>query len=272
MTDKAVCVTTEGLLALRAARARRIFAPDELPTNITAAYALAGETMVLAGQPTAAWKLGATTAVTRATFCTDAIYFGALYDGEVWMAGESTAHMPPPMFRAEAEIAFRLAVDIAPYDAGHMAANAPSEALFNAWTPALEAPYSCIANIPDAGLAALLADRCAAGALFLGAPRADVRDPAIDSELSILVGGTAAAAGRVPTALLMSSIEAARGFIFEAGRQGTALSQGQWISTGGITPCIDLPTDGTAITLALAGKEVFTLDLLPQPEAATAKP
>lgn len=265
-------MTPGDLIALRAARARRVFAPTELPVDTTAAYAVADQTAALAGRRIAAWKLGATTAGTRTTFSTDTIYFGALHADEVWMAGESGAHMPPPVFRAEAEIAVRLAMDIATHEAAHSAAHKPTAELFDAWAPALEAPYSCIVNIPEAGLVALLADRCAAGCLFLGTPRGDVRASAIDSEIAILIGGTVAASATAPKALLMSPIEAARGFIAEAGRQGVALARGQWISTGGITPCIDLPVDGTAIGLTFGGDEVFTLDLLPSPERAAPQP
>ncbi|GEN99630.1 hypothetical protein NSE01_14630 [Novosphingobium sediminis] len=268
MTGNTARVTPGDLLALRAGRARRVLGPAELPTDPAAAYTLAAETVAGAGRPVAAWKLGATTAGTRATFATDTIYFGALYGEEIWVAGESPAHMPPPVFRAEAEIAFRLAIDIAAADAVRIAANTPSEALFDAWTPALEAPYSCIINIPEAGLTALLSDRCAAGALFLGAPRPDVRDPDIDSEIAILIDGAVAAAATASKALLMSPSEAARGFIIEAGRQGVSLGRGQWISTGGITPCIDLPSDGTPISLSFTGETVFTLDLLPVPPEA----
>lgn len=257
----------EDLIALRAACARRVFGDDELPTNGDDAYRVAARAVELAGKPIAAWKLGATTAGTRATFNTETIYFGALHPDEVWVAGQCQAHVPPPVFRAEAEIAFRLARDIAPDEAADLASNAAPEALFDAWTPALEAPYSCIVNIPEAGLAGLLADRCAAGALFLGAPRGNVLDPAILGEIAILIAGEVAAAASAPTALLMSPIEAARGFLVEAGRQGASLTCGQWISTGGITPCIDLPGDGRTIGLTFAGELVFTLDLVPAPEA-----
>ena len=270
MSERAARVTPEELLALRAGRARRVVSPGELPGDAAAAYALAGETVALSGKPVGAWKLGATTAGTRATFQTETIYFGALYAEEIWTLGTSPAHMPPPVFRAEAEIAFRLAVDIAPGDAARLAESAAPETLFDAWTPALEAPYSCIINIPEAGLTALLTDRCAAGALFLGTPRANVLDPAIAGEIAILIDGTKAAAAAAPAALLMTPMEAALGFVAEAGRHGVALSRGQWISTGGITPCIDLPTDGRKIGLAFAVEPVFTLDLLPSPEAVQA--
>lgn len=265
MADRAVRVTPEDLLALRSKRAQRVFFPGELPVDADAAYVLAGRTVAQAGKPVAAWKLGATTAATRETFSTDAIYFGAIFDDEVWFAGQGAAHTPPPVFRAEAEIALRLASDVTPDEAAFIAANAPSTALFDAWSPALEAPYSSIGNIPEVGLPALLADRCAAGALFLGAARGDVRDLSIDSEIAILIGGNVVASARGSKALLMSPIEAARGFIAVAGRQGIALSRGQWISTGGITPCIDLPIDGTTVGLAFAGEMVFDLDLLPFP-------
>ena len=269
--SKAVRVRPEDVLALRAARARRVVSPCELPADTSAAYALARQTVALAGRPVAAWKLGATTPGTRATFQTETIYFGAIHQEEVWVAGESPAHLPPPVFRAEAEIAFRIACDVTPGKAAFVAANTPCAALFDAWAPALEAPYSCIVNIPEAGLVALLSDRCAAGALFLGPARANVLDPSIDSEIAILIGGDVVASAKASEALLMSPIEAARDFIAEAGRQGIALTRGQWISTGGITPCIDLPVDGTAIGLAFARETVFTLDLLTAPELAAAQ-
>lgn len=264
------CVKPEDILALRAARSRRVFASEELPPGADSAYDLAARTVSLAGKPVAAWKLGATTAGTRATFNTQTIYFGALHPDEVWIAGESPAHVPPPVFRAEAEIAFRLALDIAPDEAAHLAKTVSPEELFDAWAPALEAPYSCVMNIPAAGLTALLSDRCAAGALFLGPRRDNVLDPAINNVIAILIDSAEVAAAAAPEALLMPPIKAALGFLVEAGRHGAAPTRGQWISTGGITPCIDLPVDGHAISLAFGGKTVFTLDLLPTPESACA--
>lgn len=258
------------LNALRQARRARTFVLDELPVDVSAAYAVAATTLARTQRPASAWKLGATTAGTRVNFSTETIYFGGLMKHEVWYAGESPPHVVPPVWQAEAEIAFRLARDIPASEAAGGAIGCSDDTLFDAWTPALEAPYSCIENVADAGLRALLSDRCASGALFLGPPREDVASAAIDSEIAILIGGQVAASGSAAAALLMSPIIAARGFLEQAGRHGFALTRGQWVSTGGITPCIRLPADGTAIGLAVEGSEVFTLALAITPEAAIA--
>lgn len=250
------------LIALRCAGARRAFERDELPDDIGGAYRTAARALGLDGGRVAAWKLGATTAGTRKLFSTDTVYFGALTEAEVWIAGESPPHRPPPLFRAEAEIAFRLQKDVEIGSAGSIVADFDPEMIFDAWCPALEAPYSCIENMAEAGLVALLADRCAAGALFLSQPRADVLDPAIDEQFAIIVDGTMVAAGTAPAALLMSPMAAALDFLVRAGEAGMPLAKGQWISTGGITPCIDLPVDGRSITLRHAGRDQFALDLV----------
>ena len=242
------------LIALRAARARRPFAPGELPGDAGAAYRVAAVT--LDGRAVAAWKLGATTAGTRATFATETIYFGALVAGEVWHVGDP-ALVPPPVLRGEAEIAVRLGRDVA---AGEDVSAVADAALFDAWAPALECPYSAIENIPEAGLTALLADRCAAGALFVGAVRDGIDAAAMDGELAIVVDGAVAAAARPGAALLMPPLAAARGFLVEAARQGVALGAGQWISTGGVTACIALPPD-RPVALRFAGVDEFGLAL-----------
>lgn len=251
----------EKLIALRRAKMRRPFELDEFPANVEEAYRVAARTLALDGRRIAAWKLGATTAGTRNAFATDTVYFGAITEAEIWVSGECSSHLPPPVFRAEAEIAFRLAIDIEAADATAVMLELAPAAIFDAWAPALEAPYSCIENIPEVGLTALLADRCAAGALFLATPRADIADPAIDQQIAIAIDGEIAAAGSASTSLLMSPMAAALEFLSIAPTQGAVLSKGQWVSTGGITPCIELPVDGRVIELQLGGRSVFDLDL-----------
>jgi 2-keto-4-pentenoate hydratase len=113
-------------------------------------------------------------------------------------------------------------------------------------------------NITAIGLRALLMDRCAAGALYLGDARPNLDDATIDEKLEILADGTSVAQGAAKTSLLMTPIEAARGFLQIAAAQGVSVRRGQWISTGGITPCVTLPF-GEPIQLNLGGKPVFSL-------------
>jgi 2-keto-4-pentenoate hydratase len=245
------------LIHLRRHGQRRRVSAGELPASIVAAYDLAAATLGLLGVPVAAWKLGATTAGTRRAFATDEIYFGGLLADEVWSAGASGLPPAPPLFRGEAEIAIRLAVDIAVEDSAAALA-CGGEALFDAWTPALEAPYSCVENIPEAGLRGLLLDRCSAGGLYLGTPRPDIHAADIGQTIQILVDGVSLGCGSAGTALLMPPLEAALGFLAVAAAQGVSVRRGQWISTGGITPCVPLPFD-RPIRLEFGGQTVFEL-------------
>jgi 2-keto-4-pentenoate hydratase len=250
-------IRPKDLIALRAHGRSRPVTASELPQTVAAAYDVAAATLGLLGTQAAGWKLGATTAGTRRTFATDEIYFGALGAEEIWDSAQSASPPAPPSLRGEAEIAFRLAVDVRCEDTNAALQRSPAE-LFDAWAPAIEAPYTCVDNIPEAGLRALLMDRCAAGALYLGEPRQDIDDPAIDQTLEILVDGACVAKGAAHNSLLMTPVEAARGFLRVAAPQGVDVKRGQWISTGGITPCVTLPF-GQAIQLNLAGAPVLNL-------------
>lgn len=247
----------EELIALRRDGRRRTAATQDLPSNIAAAYGVAAATLICMARPVGAWKLGATTAGTRKTFSTDTIYFGGLLEDEMWCVADGAAPPAPLILRGEAEIAFRLARDIAA-DASATALFGEPAKLFDAWAPVIEAPYSCIENIPDAGLGALLADRCAAGALYMGALRTNIADAAIGATIEICIDGRSAASGDAKTSLLMPPVEAAMGFLAIAAQYGVSVKRGQWISTGGITPCIDLPFD-QPIGLRFGGKDIFTI-------------
>jgi 2-keto-4-pentenoate hydratase len=242
------------LISLRAHGRSRSFTASELPPSVAAAYDVAAATLGLLGAQAAGWKLGATTAATRRTFATAEIYYGALLADEIWCAPQATPPPAPPSLRGEAEIALRMAVDI--HCEGIDVLRSPATELFDAWAPAIEAPYSCVENIVDVGLRALLMDRCAAGALYLGEARADVTDGAFEQALEIVVDGAGVAHGAARTSLLMTPIEAARGFLHIAAAQGVSIRRGQWISTGGITPCVGLPF-GKTIQLTLGGEQVL---------------
>jgi 2-keto-4-pentenoate hydratase len=244
------------LLVLRASGQSRSFAASELPSSVGAAYDVAAATLGLLGSEPAGWKLGATTAATRRLFATDEVYFGALLADEIWDSTLAAEPPVPPVLRGEAEIALRLAADIR-YDESEAALESAATALFDAWAPAIEAPYSCVREIEELGLRALLMDRCAAGALYLGEPRSHVDDPAMEQAIEILVDGVTVAQGAARASLLITPDEAARRFLRVAGEQGLSVRRGQWISTGGITACVMLPL-GKPIQLALGGIPVFT--------------
>jgi 2-keto-4-pentenoate hydratase len=245
------------LTRMRRDGVRRRFEKGEVAATVDAAYEKAAAGVGLTGRPIAGWKLGATTAVTRAAFVTDEIYFGPILDCEIWFA-EAPGVLPNPMqFRGEAEIAFRLASDLEP-SAKKLAQEDPST-LFDAWAPALESPSSVVENLPEAGLTALLMDRCAAGGLFLGAARDNLHDPCIGATIEILLDGDVLAVGDA-TNLLLSPLDAACAAVDLIRGQGFSLRRGQWISTGGVTPCVELPRQRT-VSLRLGGEEALAICL-----------
>jgi 2-keto-4-pentenoate hydratase len=237
----------------------RPLASTDLPATVEAAYDFAQATVRTLGRPVAAWKLGATTAATRRAFATEEVYFGALLDSEAWFSESGDAPPAPHRLRGEAEIAFRLACDIPPEESQEILSDGPGQ-IFDGWAPAIEAPYSCVENLLELGLRALLMDRCAAGALYLGAVRTQMDDPSMMRELEIFAGTDLLAQGSAGDALLMPPIDAARVFLAMAGRDGVDVQRGQWISTGGITPCVALPF-GEPVRLVQGGKTVFEVVL-----------
>lgn len=249
-------VSARELLELRRCSRRRTFSPSELPNSVASAYETAAAVLGLLGEPTAAWKLGGTNTKTRETFATDEVYFGGLTVAEVWHAGDPTVPPCLPVFKGEAEIALRLAHDISSDQDPSLDSRCSSD-LFDAWAPALEAPYSCVDDLRTAGLKALLMDRCAAGALFLGCLRQNVDDDTMHAPIEIVVGGEARATADT-SALLMPPAAAARDFLRLARKAGFTLRKGQWISTGGLTPCIPLPHD-EPVELRFAGDTVFSV-------------
>ncbi|UWZ86129.1 hypothetical protein [Occallatibacter riparius] len=248
-------IRPKDLIALRHHGQSRPVETLELPATVAAAYDMAAATLGYLGTRAAGWKLGATTTATRRMFATEEIYFGALVAGEIWNSAQPGLPPAPPFLRGEAEIAFRLKVDIR-CEESEVALQASDSGLFDAWVPAIEAPYSCVANLAEAGLRALLMDRCAAGALYLGQPRPRIDDPAIEEMLEIEADGVSVAQGAANTSLIMSPVEAARGFLKVAAAQGVNVQRGQWISTGGITPCVTLPF-GKPLQLNLGGKQAL---------------
>jgi 2-keto-4-pentenoate hydratase len=213
----------------------------------------------------AAWKLGGTTAITRTAFDVDTVYFGCLHAREV-------VHQPTTLSvghlcetKGEAEIAVRLSNNIRKMDIENLRRLRGSDprlrnTLIDAWCLALEMPASAILNLPDAGVTALVADRCAAGCLILGPEQSVPSDPWIDRQLIALEQeGTVIARGDV-AALIAPPIDCTIDFCLEALRHGFDLRPSQWVSTGGLTPCASLARNGN-IMLRLGDTVMLQFEL-----------
>jgi 2-keto-4-pentenoate hydratase len=186
---------------------------------------------------TVAWKLGATTTGTRKAFNTEQVYYGAVMEQEIWCKGDDPHNIEIPIFRGEAEIAVRVGQDV-PNDLRFKITNK----IFDAFAPCIESPWSVVSNLPDAGLPALIMDRCAAAGLFIGDVRT-IDELEMGRELRIIVDGKTVALGSAPESLIMSPMNAALAAIDVIQKNGLALKKGQWIATGGVTPCVELPHD-----------------------------
>lgn len=245
-------MTVDDLLALRAQGRQRVFAAHEVPDTADAGYALSAAALASGVGPVTAWKLGGSTPGTRKAFATDVVYFGPVIAGEVFVAPIASPLTVRAPFRGEAEIALRLARTPEPADLAKGGAG-----LFDAYAPALESPWSVVENLPAAGLPALLMDRCAAGELFLSAAR-PFDAAALDGLLEIVADGRVIDSGRASTGLVMSPVAAAVEALGRMLSTGFSPVAGQWISTGGITACVNLPADAP-VQLRYDGEVVLDL-------------
>ena len=189
--------------------------------------------------PVAAWKLGGTNEATRQAFNVSTLYFGPLYTDEVF-AADQPMELPLLQTQAEVEIAIRIGVNG-----------------FDAWCFAAELPSCPLRNVAASGVATLVADRCGAGALILGPVRRLAEGWSGDITLNI--GGAAVARGHADR-LIADPIAIAAQFVGLARRYGFAPKQGDWIATGGLTPCVPIPRTG-AVTVAVDGRPEFTFSM-----------
>ena len=188
-------------------------------------------------EPVAAWKLGGTNAATRTAFGIDHLYFGPLFAAEILPHG-GTLRAPMLQCQVEIEIALRI-----------------GQTGPDAWCFAAELPVSALRDPARAGIAALVADRCGAGALVLG-PEYAIAPGDWPGEITLCIDGRPAARGNA-SVLLSDPAIIARDFIARAGNLGFAPEPGQWIATGGLTPCIPIPRRGQ-ISITIDGKPEFT--------------
>lgn len=233
--------------------------PEACFPSLEAAYGALGAMARAEPWRWAAWKLGGTNHGSRAAFAVSAGYFGPIDARELRIPslavprGESVPEsVPAPLrplaeLKGEVELALRIGPD------GHHP---------DAWAVALEMPASPIRNLPGAGVAALVADRCAAGELLLGPARAiDAGNPLpsfAGARFTQECDGTEVASGTVAGDLVAPPAMLLAEFLDLAAHHDMPVAPGHWVATGGITPCIPY-VPGQRIRVLLDG--IAELDL-----------
>lgn len=230
----------------------------EFPKNLNEAYQLVQGQLDASHLDIAAWKLGGTTTTTQKIFDVEKLYFGPIYGREVQHGSGSAPGFKLFEYKVEAEIALRIstkALDCLK-DAARIA-QVDHTVLFDAWCVAGEMPSSPIIDMATYGVNALVSDRCATGFLVLATPYSLpglVFPDWSDKNLEIHIDGTSVTKGNVGDLVWKPEI-CARDFMQLALEQGFTLKPGQWISTGGVTACVQSPV-GSEVVLTLNDETV----------------
>jgi len=196
---------------------------DATPASLAEAYA--GMAVEIGREPArwGAWKLGGTNFGSQAAFNVTRGYFGAIDRSEILLAPAVAPGFPLFEIKGEVEVALRIGADGTGFDA---------------WCICLEMPSSPITNLLEAGVNALVADRCAAGALLLGAEQSVETIGAIDkARFTLEINGEAASVGTLAD-LVASPQACLDDFRALAAETGFTPKVGDWVATGGITKCI----------------------------------
>lgn len=217
--------------------------PDQVWPDLSGAYG--GVLQLTKASPFSigAWKLGGTTPLTQKIFNVSETYFGPIYTHEVFEAG-ATLVLPLSECKIELEIACRVGRDD-----------------IDAWCVCAEMPSSGIRDLPGKGVTALVADRCAAGALVLGeaCPIDDI-GAAPTAGVDLIFEGQVLTNGGTD-GLVDTPLNIARGFLTLAKDHGFSPQPGQWIAAGGMTPCVEVPRAGFYTVKSGSQSFSFTLDI-----------
>lgn len=219
---------------------------ENAPISLEDAYADVARALTTSGWAIGGWKIGGSNHITSDVFGVDVPYYGALLNEEILLTSEGRPCPGFPLmeWKGEVEFALRLAADGQGYDA---------------WCIALEMPSSPLTNLPAAGVAALVADRCGAGALLLGTVQEGMLPDLEGRSLCLVVDGKEIDCADVgaltahPADILTQTVD-----LMNA--QGSSPEPGQWFATGGVTLCHSLPPKGHVIA-TLSGTSMLNVTL-----------
>lgn len=225
----------------RGSRAELVVPEEIRPETLREAYDIQQAVRIVSNK--GLWKLGGVNLGTQTIFNTRKVYYGHVSDIRFFAA--NVLHLNSEVaINGEVEVAVRISsglVDFLEHD--------QADQLFDLMCAALECPYSAIVDMPGHGLNTLIADNCAAGLAVLGRPipfseahfqrpkkvSYAIDDQSIELDTDEIIGGP---------------VEAALDFLRLARDLGEPLQAGQWISTGGCTPCLEIkPTSKVRVSV-----------------------
>jgi 2-keto-4-pentenoate hydratase len=213
--------------------------PDEfIPNSVEEGYAIQ-RLLINSMNDVVAWKLGGTSKTTRKIFNTSGVYYGPIFKGHLFKSGSEIPISLLGSPKGEAEISFRLSDNISKITKY----KEDPWMLVDAIAPSVELPASVVEDLPKYGLPTLVADGCSYGALVIGAKQT-VSKNLINSinSLSINIYNSESQLCQGDTKnIITTPIGALYEFVKLALKNNINLKPGQWVATGGCTPCILLP-------------------------------
>jgi 2-keto-4-pentenoate hydratase len=209
----------------------------EVPATLDLAYGAMADFTRADPDQWGGWKLGGSNHASRAAFGVDRLYYGALARSEILTSPALAPGFALHELKGEVEIALRISADGTGYDA---------------WCIALEMPSSPLQGLPGLGVAALVADRCAAGALLLGPIRHGRLPDLAAAQLVQRVNGTVLCEARPAENLTAPPESLLAEFIALARAHAAPVAAGHWVATGGVTVCLPY-APGDRVEVALDG-------------------
>lgn len=225
------------------------------PLSESEGYAVQRERIEACGEMPVAWKLGGVNAPARVQFKTDRPYVGPIFASQAVNAEKAPVPLDFPQLRtrkAEVEIAFTFARDV---DVAAAATPGGIEPLIKSMHLAIEMPDTCLADPAAMGLGWVIADHCTAGALIVGRALPFSAKLPQDKRFTLHAGEELLAEAALDS-LLAAPIELLAEMLPTLVRQaGGNLRAGTVVTTGGITPCVNLPAGAGPVTANWQGVE-----------------
>jgi 2-keto-4-pentenoate hydratase len=213
--------------------------PDNCrPRSREDGYAIQARLERRSGSPIAGWKIAATSKAGQAHIAVDGPLAGRLLAEHVFESGSRLPFGCNHMRVAEAEFAFRMAVDVSPRDAKYTVDEVLASVA--ALHPAIEIPDSRYVDFTVVGAAQLIADNACAHDFVLGSPAPSVWRT-IDLAAHRVIGSVAGALDRegIGANVLGDPREALAWLVNELSELNLTLRAGQVVTTG--TCLVPLP-------------------------------